>query len=70
MALFEGLVARVGEQARVAAAATLARVEAAALEVPGVRVARDASGVRIEGRGLARRMIEDARLRFALRGWR
>ena len=62
---------RLGEIARAQAERAISeelRAFAAMLdEIPGVRAVRDGDRVVVEGRGLARRMIEDVRLRG---GWR
>lgn len=51
-----------------AVARTKARVAAALGEVPGVAVREVPEGVAIEGHGLARRLIEEPRLRHVA-GW-
>ena len=56
------------ETVRAAIERRLARVEAALTGLEGVLVERVGDAVRVRGRGLVRRSIEDGRLRFAGRG--
>ncbi len=65
--MFERLSERVREQVRAMVDATAARIAATYDAVPGVRAFIDGERVVVEGRGLARRRIEDPRLRW---GWR
>lgn len=68
MALFDRLGARAARRAGEVADAALYRAEEALAEIPEIRLRREAGGLVIEAAGLARRKINDARLRFAL--WR
>ena len=68
--MFERWSERVAARARELAEDAAARIAAAYDMVPGVRAVRDGDRVVIEGRGLARRMLSDARLRFAPGIWR
>lgn len=52
------------------AAARAARRIAAEIDVPGVTAIADARGVTLSGRGLLRRVLTDARLRWPGRGMR
>ena len=70
MALFERLSEVVAARAQGLAEAAAGRIAAAFDAVPGVRAVRDGDAVRVEGRGLAARMLSDARLRFASRDLR
>jgi hypothetical protein len=65
--MFERLSESVAARARGVAEDAAARIAAAYDAVPGVRAVRDGAAVRIEGRGLARRMLSDARLRWGHR---
>jgi hypothetical protein len=66
--MFERLAKRVAERAEAVAGAALDAVEVAAREFPDVMVEREGDAIVIRGRGLLRRWLEDARLRFSLRG--
>ena len=68
--MFERLARRVAGRAEAVAQAALNAVEVAATEFPDVMVEREGDAIVIRGRGLLRRWLGDARLRFALRGWR
>lgn len=59
---------RLREQVRAAIERRLARIEVTLAAVEGVLVERIGDAVRVRGRGLVRRSIEDVRLRFAGRG--
>ena len=65
--MFERLSEAVRARADGVAGEKLRRIAAVFDAVPGVRAVRDGDRVVIAGRGLARRMIEDVRLRG---GWR
>lgn len=65
--MFERLSELVREQAQRLSYAELQLIEAMLDAVPGVSAVRDGDRVVASGRGLARRMIEDPRLRG---GWR
>jgi hypothetical protein len=66
--MFERLAKRVVEKAGAVAEAALDAVEVAAAEFPDVMVERERDTIVIRGRGLLRRWLDDARLRFSLRG--
>ena len=68
--MFERLSERVKERAEAVARAALDAVEVAARELPDVMVERDGDAIVIRGRGLLRRWLDDARLRFSLSSWR
>ena len=68
--MFERWSEGVAVRARGLAEDAAARIAAAYDAVPGVRAVRDGAAVRVEGRGLKRRMLSDARLRFAPGDWR
>ena len=70
MALFERWAARVEEAASARVEGMLSAIERAIGDVPGVGAVRDGEAVRISARGLGRRLLDDARLRFAVRGRR
>jgi hypothetical protein len=55
-------------QVRAAVERRLARIEAVLAGLEGVIVERVGDAVRVRGRGLVRRSIDDVRLRFAGRG--
>jgi hypothetical protein len=57
----------VKERAEAVARAALDAVEVAARELPDVMVEREGDAIVIRGRGLLRRWLDDARLRFSLR---
>lgn len=66
--MLSGIAARgraIGEEAR---ARAVARVAAALAAVPGVRAEAGEDGVVVRGRGLRRRWLNDARLRW-IGGW-
>ena len=65
--MFDRLSDAVRARAEGVAGEKLRRIAAVFNAVPGVRAVRDGDRVVVEGRGLARRMIEDVRLRG---GWR
>jgi hypothetical protein len=65
--MFERLSERVKERAEAVARAALDAVEVAARELPDVMVEREGDAIVIRGRGLLRRWLDDARLRFSLR---
>ena len=66
MALLDRLVERVEAKAREAAEVARRKVEAAFVQFPDVRLRRDGDSIVIEAMGLARRLLSDVRLRFAL----
>jgi hypothetical protein len=66
--MFETLMKRVAERAGAVAEAALDAVEMAVAEFPDVMVEREGDAIVIRGRGLLRRWLDDARLRFSLRG--
>ena len=68
--MFERLTKRVAEGAEAVAEKALNAVEVAVAEFPDVMVERDGDAIVLRGRGLLRRWLGDARLRFAFRGWR
>lgn len=68
--MFERLNARVAAWVRTLADEQSRRIATMFGEVPGVRATRDGDRVVVEGRGLGRRMLNDARLRFGPRDWR
>jgi len=63
--MFERLMARVEASARETVEAARRNVEAAFAAFPDVRLRRDGDSIVIEAMGLARRRLNDARLRFA-----
>ena len=65
--MFERLSEVVREQLQTVTLEELRQIEAMFDEVPGVSAVRDGDRVVVEGRGLARRMIEDPRLRRGAR---
>ena len=65
--MFERLGELVRAQAERLTLAELTLIEAMLDAIPGVSAVRDGDRVVVEGRGLARRRIEDVRLRG---GWR
>lgn len=68
MALFDGLIRRVGDRTRKVAEEARERVESLMTQFPDVQLSRDGDTLVIEAMGLMRRWMSDARLRFAL--WR
>lgn len=70
MALFGRLVERIEQRASTTVSHALDAVEAAVAEFPGINVRRDDDRLIVSGRGLVRRWLDDARVRFALRGLR
>lgn len=68
--MFERLSERVGKRMQAMTVEELRLIEAMFDEVPGVRATRDGDRVVVEGRGLGRRMLNDARLRFGPRDLR
>lgn len=68
MALFDRLARRTSEKARELADEALKRAEGLFAQLPDVRIRREGDTLIIEGEGLMRRWLSDARLRFAL--WR
>lgn len=59
---------RLNDMVRGAIERRLGRVERALKAIEGISVERIGDGLRLSGRGLIRRSIEDVRLRFAGRG--
>ena len=68
--MFERLNALVREQLQAVTIEELRRIATMFGEVPGVRATRDGDRVVVEGRGLGRRILNDARLRFGPRDLR
>jgi hypothetical protein len=66
--MFERLVARIEAKASAAAEAVRRNVEAAFGQFPDVQLRREGDTLVIEAVGLARRWLNDVRLRFAF--WR
>jgi hypothetical protein len=66
--MFEALLERARRRGEARAQAAARRIaEAAAAEAPkGVRVEASADGVRLSGRGLARRLVEEPALRWLI----
>ena len=64
MAFFEHLKSRAEQRARDAATVMIERAVAAYAAVPGVVTRRKGDDLLIEGRGLSRRWLTDARIRF------
>ncbi|WP_246586963.1 hypothetical protein [Stakelama flava] len=65
--MFEALEAHVARRAEVRAEMAAERI-AASIHVPGVQAETTQGGVVLSGRGLMRRWINDARLRW-IAGW-
>lgn len=70
MAVLDKVKARVEAAARDAAAKAVDGIAAALREFPDIEISREGDALVLRGRGLMRRWLTEARLRFALRGWR
>lgn len=70
MALLDKVKARVEVAARAAATRAVDGVVAAVTEFPDIEITREGDTLVLRGRGLMRRWLNEARLRFALRLWR
>ena len=68
MALFEKMTAHIEKRARSLAERALRAAEATLAEFPDIMLHREGEELVISGRGLMRRWLSDARLRFVF--WR
>lgn len=70
MAVLDKLKARVEAQAREIARQAVDGVAAAVREFPDIELSREGDALVVRGRGLMRRFLTEARLRFAPWDWR